>query len=292
MNNKANIKALTRGFRKAKAITKHFAKTFYFASLFLPPVKKQAAYAIYAVCRLSDESVDADLNKRSLCLDTIREKISQAYSTQPLNDDILYAFSNTVKQFGISRRYFDELINGMNLDLHKCRYESFEELYAYCYKVAGVVGLAMLKIFGASGTETERHAVELGIAMQLTNILRDIAEDYKRGRIYIPQIELQMFKVTESDIAQASLNAEFSALMKYQIQRARAFYLNAAKGIKSIKDLRSRIVVLIMKEIYSKILDSIEENKYNVFSRRAHVKLSAKLITALAILLKKETYEN
>jgi 15-cis-phytoene synthase len=292
MTDQIHTKALHRGFRKAKAITKHFAKTFYFASHFLPLEKKKAAYAIYAVCRLSDESVDADSNKRSLCLDTIREKISQAYNTQQLNDDILYAFSSTVKQFGISRRYFDELINGMNLDLHKCRYESFEELYAYCYKVAGVVGLAMLKVFGASGAESERHAVELGIAMQLTNILRDISEDYKRGRIYIPQVELQMFKVTESDIADACINADFTALMKYQIQRARAFYLNASKGIKSIKDLRSRIVVLIMKEIYSKILDSIEENKYNVFTRRAHVKLSAKLITALAVLFRKETYEN
>ncbi|MEI8350171.1 MAG: phytoene/squalene synthase family protein [Candidatus Omnitrophota bacterium] len=282
-------KSIKKGFLQARAITKKHAKTFYFASLFLSKKKQSAAYAVYAICRISDESVD---NTRQSGQDTaltrIKENIAAAYASNPLQDDLLKAFRKTVKTYRIPKHYFDELIEGMDMDTRVSRYETFQELYRYCYKVAGVVGLIMLKIFGYQNPQAEAYAVDLGVAMQLTNIIRDIAEDFEKGRIYLPAHDLRQFGVSEKMITQGIVDDKFIALLKYQIERARHYYKTASKGIPLISDRNCRFVTLAMQELYSGILAAVERNNYDVFSQRAQVSTIKKILTASKIALRQE----
>lgn len=276
-----------RGFKDAELITKKFAKTFYFASRFLGREKRYAAYSVYALCRISDEAVDSGNNPSAAdMLAGLQDNISAAYSDTKLKDNILLAFRSTVSGYGIPKEHFDELISGMRMDLEKNRYANFSELCEYCHKVAGVVGLIMLKIFGYRRTEAEKHATGLGIAMQLTNILRDIKEDFSRGRIYLPEDELRRFGVSEDEIVEEKISVNFKALLRFQIERARQYYCNSAGGIKMITDLRSRFVAAIMKDMYAGILDSIEKNKYDIYSRRACVSAAGKAGIAFKAALK------
>jgi phytoene synthase len=286
----AQEELIKKGFTDAEAITKRFARTFYFASRFLPKEKKYAAYSVYTICRISDESVDSSsgLSAEESLL-KLGEGINAVYQNASLNNNpVLSAFRQTVNNYSIPEEYFVELIKGMYMDLEKNRYDNFDELYGYCYKVAGVVGLIMLKIFGYKNPEAEKYAVNLGIAMQLTNILRDIKEDYERGRIYLPLEDMQRFQVTEKEIAECKVNENFKALLRFQIDRARKYYTNAIPGIKMINDKGSRFVVCAMKDLYSGILKAIEKNGYDVFSKRAHLNSAEKLIATLKIILRAE----
>ncbi|MFC1699753.1 phytoene/squalene synthase family protein [Candidatus Omnitrophota bacterium] len=286
-----NHKGLSRdpkiraGLCAAKATTKKHARTFYFASQFLPPEKKQAAYTVYSICRISDDVVDNQSLDSLGQLNSMKEKIAACYSQGRLNNELLLAFREIIQAYQIPQHYFTQLLTGIEMDLSKERYQNFTELYDYSYKVAGVVGLIMLKIFGYQNQQAEKHAVELGIAMQLTNILRDIKEDWQRQRLYLPQDELRRFGVSEQNINQTKIDQNFIALLKYQIKRAREYYLRSESGISLISDRRSRFVVLAMKDIYAGILSSIEQLNYDVFSQRAHVNIMGKLKLSLRIIL-------
>jgi 15-cis-phytoene synthase len=277
---------LQAGFLEAKKITKKFAKTFYLASLFLPPDKKNASYTIYALCRLSDETVD-DLNNLSPIesLQQLQQKISLAYAKTAIDTPLLAAFRHTVNTYHIPKEYFDQLIEGMRMDLEQNRFADFAALYEYCYRVAGVVGLMMLKVFGSHDESASAYALKLGIAMQLTNILRDIKEDFGRGRIYLPQDELLRFKVSEEQLSLGQNNADFKDLMHFQIKRAHQFYAESLPGIKLIDNRISRLVVLAMAENYRKILKQIQNNDFDVFTKRAQVNNLGKLLTILKILV-------
>lgn len=280
---------LSSGFVNAAEITREHAKTFYFSSRFLPKEKKYAAYAIYAICRISDESVDKQSGFNSTHrLAQIKKDIESAYSQAHLDNPILIAFKETVKKYKVPKEYFDYLLEGMNMDLNKNRYLNFQELYDYCFRVAGAVGLIMAQIFGYKKNEAKGFAADLGIAMQLTNILRDIKEDYRRGRIYLPKEEMKRYNVSEENIAQERTNENFTNLLKFQIARARDYYKKSSSGIRLISDLNSRFVVLAMKEIYAQILNSIERNNYDVFSKRAVVNSYDKVGIALKILIRGE----
>lgn len=273
---------LAAGFKQAEAVTKRYAKTFYFASHFLPEEKKLAAYCVYAVCRLSDESVD---NTALNNLAKIKHDIEAAYGARELNKPLLSAFRATVNKYNIPQAYFDELIEGMEMDLRQNRYKNFAELNKYCYCVAGVVGLIMLKVFGSNTKQAEKPAVDLGIAMQLTNILRDVKEDFQRGRIYLPLDEITSYGLTEDDIAAGRLNDNLKNLLKFQIQRARQYYADSDAGIELLPGPDCRFTVLAMKEMYAGILDAIENSGYDVFSRRAHLNITGKILIAFKILL-------
>jgi phytoene synthase len=273
------------GFSLAEAITKKHAKTFYFASRLLTREKRLAAYAVYAICRISDDAVD---NSKNLNLSALEERIEDAYRNTELDDKLLLAFRKTVNKYAIPKQYFNELIQGLNMDLEKARYSNFIELYEYCYKVAGVVGLIMLDIFGYSDDKAKNCALSLGIAMQLTNILRDIKEDYARGRIYLPQEEKDSFGVSEKDISQEIVSEKFKLLLKFQIARAREYYRKSEAGIKMLNNLNSRIVVLLMAKMYSAILNSIENIDYNIFSSRAHLNKLGKMKILSKTLLRGE----
>ena len=277
---------VTDGFKQGRDLTQKYAKTFYFASRFLGAEKRRAAYSVYSICRISDETVDStEITEQPLLLASLKDKIELSYGDKEVKDKLLLAFRHTVKDYKIPHEYFKELLEGMYMDLDKDRYDNFTELYYYCYKVAGVVGLIMLKIFGYDKADAEKHAVNLGIAMQLTNILRDIKEDLKRGRIYLPRDEMKKFGITEQYLSNEVTNHSFESFLKFQIERARQYYTYAAEGIKMINCRRSRFVVCAMKDMYAAVLGAIERNKYDVFSRRAHVSTAGKLGIALRVLL-------
>ncbi len=287
---KGNIDSkIKQGILWSKIITKKHSKTFYFASHFLSKDKRNACFCIYAICRLSDDSVDEDTPSLER-LNRVKENIDLTYGKDELTDEILISLRYFVNRFAIPKDYFEELLSGMNMDLYKNRYRNFKELYEYSYKVAGVIGLMMLKILQPvkGNGQLEGCAVNLGIALQLTNILRDIAEDHQRNRIYLPEDEMSGFKVTENQIANKRLDDNFINLLKFQTQRARKYYKEATPGIKLISDVRSRLVITLIKDLYSSILDVIEINGYDIFSKRASLSFFKKIIGAGKALLKRE----
>ncbi|MFA5200130.1 MAG: phytoene/squalene synthase family protein [Candidatus Omnitrophota bacterium] len=282
-------KKIRLGFQEARNITKKFARTFYLASLFLPKNKKYASYAVYAICRLSDEAVDCSASLgQNENLQELELKISQAYTEKQINEPLLAAFSRTVNTYKIPKEYFDTLTRGMRMDLEIKRYKDFTSLYEYCYRVAGVVGLIMLKIFGYKDSSAEEAAIKLGVAMQLTNILRDIKEDLERKRIYLPQDEMARFNISEQQLSSGNVDEKFREFLRFQIKRCRQFYTDSSQGIKLINSPLCRFVVLCMKEVYSGILEGIERNNYNVFTVRAQVGKLKKAGIILKILLERK----
>jgi phytoene synthase len=282
-----SAKLLAQGFSLAKAITKQYARTFYLASHFLDKDRRLAAYSLYAVCRFSDEAVDSLTSATSLeNLNDLKAKIDASYLSSGIQEPLLLAFRYTVNKYAIPQACFDELISGMRMDLEKKRYKNFSELYEYSYKAAGVVGLMMVKVFGLKSNEAENFAIDLGVAFQLTNILRDIKEDFSRGRVYLPQDELHEFKVKEQDIAEESVTDNFKKLLTFQTQRVRSYYKRAEEGIPLISDRRSRFVTCAMKEMYEAILDEIENNDFDVYSSRAQVNAWKKFFILSGIIAK------
>ncbi|MCM8797509.1 MAG: phytoene/squalene synthase family protein [Candidatus Omnitrophica bacterium] len=279
-------KSLKSGFILAKQITKRYAKTFYFASNFLPKEKRNAAYSVYALCRLSDEAVDDNSSAlRAEAISRLTNDIASSYANTPLNQELLLAFRHTINKYGIPKIYFDKIIEGMYMDLKKNRYDDFQELYNYCYRVAGVVGLVILKIFGCRNNYAEKYAIELGVAMQLTNILRDIKEDFALGRVYLPQDELKRFGISQEYFFTEKIDERFIEFMRFQIKRARQYYADSTPGIKLVDSVKSRLVILAIKEIYAGILNEIERNAYDIFSKRATVSKLRKIIIIAKIFI-------
>jgi len=279
-------KLIEEGFRKAKKITAVHARTFYFASHFLDRKTRQAAYILYAICRISDDSVDSETGSREK-LDIIKNKIESAYGMVALDDPLLLAFRKVVDEYNIPKVFFDELIHGMYMDIEKTRYRKFQELYTYCYRVAGVVGLIMLELFGYKDEMAKKCAVDLGIAMQLTNILRDIKEDFDRGRVYLPSYEMTEYGITPEHLRDAAVDDRFVDFLKFYVRRARRYYSSADEGIRFISNSRARFVVYLMSEIYCAILTEIEKNNYDIFSRRTRVSLLSKLFILMRVVFRK-----
>jgi 15-cis-phytoene synthase len=290
---KRNVEYSIDTFDQARLYARHYAKTFYFASHVLPRQKREAAYAVYAFCRRADNIVDdagndhAGRTRAVVLLQELRDELHDVYDG-PADAGRWVALRTTVRAFGIPRGYFLDLIRGVEMDLLKSRFATFAELEEYCYCVASVVGLIMARIFGVSTSEALRHAAELGTAMQLTNILRDVGEDLRMGRIYLPQDELMRFGVSESDLQAGRPEGQLRALLEFQVTRARSYYRSAGPGIAMIPDDGSRFCAEMMSTLYSRILDAVEANGYDVFTRRAHVPLPVKIRVAAAIGLRRK----
>jgi len=265
---------LKEGFKKAQEITRKNAKTFYLTSLFLPQEKRLAAYTVYAICRFSDDSVDdihLSLKQKEKELAVVRQKVNDAFTAQPASDPLLLSFQKTIERYGIPKKYFDDLLDGMAMDLTKTRYQNFEELYLYSYRVAGVIGLIMLKIFEYDDPAAEACAVDLGLALQLTNISRDVQEDFHRGRIYLPQDEMAQFCLSDNDIKTERVNKNFEDFMRFQIKRARDYFFRGSQGLRFIKNRRCQFVAFLILEFYAKFLEKIERNNFNVYRRRIFI---------------------
>lgn len=279
---------LAQGYREAKKITQQKGKGFYFSSFFLPRKKKRQAYSIYAVCRLSDDAVDCQSSnsQKEKYLLEIKNRVSLAYAGQMPESALMQAFSKTVKSLAIPSQYFFQLIEGMEMDLEKSTYASFEELYQYAYKAAGVVGLIMLFLFEFKDDAAKEPAIALGVAMQLTNILRDIKEDFFQNRTYLPQDELRKFQVNISDLNRNPLGKNFIEFMKFQTKRAQDYYKKAELGIKLIPGRRCRLTILLMKNIYAAILTEIKKNNYDVWNKRLDTSFFTKVVISLKTIFK------
>lgn len=231
---------------------------------------------------LIDESFDLSQNRiiseQDLdgIINSLKIKLDLAYKNGKGNDPILTAFADTLNIYHIPKEYPLELLEGVCMDISKNRFETFEELYTYSYKVASVVGLMTSEVFGYENHDALKHAVDLGIAMQLTNILRDIGEDLRRDRIYIPKEDLDRFDISEQDLFEKKMDHRFKSLMEFQIERARNYYDSADKGIPMLNS-DSRLPVYLARHNYSRILDRIEEIGFQVFDQRAHLSTSEKL---------------
>lgn len=242
--------------------------SFYYSFLFLPPEKRAAITALYAFCREVDDVAD-ECHEPGLAQTKLawwRDEVARMYAGTP-NHPVTKALWPGAQQYNLPREALDEIIDGMEMDLTQSRYPDFKSLNLYCYRVAGIVGELSARIFEYRSGSTLDYAHKLGLAFQLTNIIRDVGEDARRNRIYLPQDELQRFGVSEADILHARHSAEFRALMQFQAQRARTIYREAL-ALLANEDRSAQKPGLVMAKIYQTLLDEIERNDFDVLSAR------------------------
>lgn len=282
---------LEDAYELCRKITAEYSKTFYLGTLLMPEAKRRAIWAIYVWCRRTDELVDGPRSESTTdaTLDQWEEHLESIFAGHPIEDADV-ALVDTLEQFPVSIQPFRDMIAGQRMDLYRSRYETFEALNLYCYRVAGTVGLMTMPVMGVDGSRQstpwgqdqrlvspENQAVALGIANQLTNILRDVGEDARRGRIYLPLEDLDQFNYSEKDLLNGVVDDRWRALMQFQIARARRFFSDAERGITQLSpDARFPVWAALM--LYRGILDGIERNQYDVFRKRAYVPSWRKLI--------------
>ena len=255
-------------YRYCKKITKKYAKNFYIASITLPSRERLGIYASYAFCRVCDDIADEEFSvqqKKEMFAHT--KQLLRESKTSQVTDPVFTALRDTSSYFCIPDKYFEEIIEGVEMDLNHVRYQNFDELRNYCYKVASVVGLIAIKIFGYKNLKAENYAIDLGVAMQLTNIIRDVKEDLQKNRIYLPLDEITRFGYTTQELKNQVLNESFQNLMQFQVSRARKYFDSGLQLIPLISP-RSRICLELLWNIYSAILDRIEKSGYNVFQEK------------------------
>ncbi len=242
--------------------------SFYYSFLFLPPPRRRAITALYAFCRevddVVDETDDAGIARTQLAW--WRGQINACFDGTP-EHPVCLALLPAIRDYGLPREQLLEIIDGMEMDLDQSRYLDFKGLQLYCYRVASVVGLLASQIFGSTHRDTQKYAHDLGIAFQLTNIIRDVGEDARRGRIYLPVEELQRFNVRAADILNARYSDEFRQLMEFQIARARQYY-EQAMAAQPAQDRSAQRPGLVMAAIYRTLLDEIERDGCRVLDRR------------------------
>ena len=262
----------------ADIIEKNRRSNFYYSFLLLPKPKREAINLVYAWCRVADDIVDEE--------DSVPRKRQRLYSWVKefelgLAGHSSYALVNKlahfIQLFHIPLHHFHDLIKGMEMDLVNMRYETFEDLKLYCYRAASTVGLICTEIFGYKHEEAKEYAIHLGIALQLTNILRDVASDAKRGRIYLPREDLTMFGYSENDLLNNVYDDRFRKLMEFEAQRARTYFVEAMSHLAE-EDRPLFLAALIMQGIYFRLLQDIEKEQYNVFSRRIRISTFKKLL--------------
>jgi phytoene synthase len=268
------------------AYTKKSGSNFYYSFLFLPKASRNAMYTVYAFCKAVDSAVDeppAGSNPKEE-LKRWRIELDAAYGGTPASP-IAVSLAHHVKAFSIPKAYFDELIKGVEMDLFSNRYVTFDELSLYCYRVASVVGLICLHIFGATSPRAQDYAVALGMAFQLTNILRDVGVDADGGRIYLPLDDLRACNCPEMAVLHKTYSPEFKALMQQEAARAHHYYekAHAAFTALSPSERRALTVAEIMRGIYSRILSKIEQAGYQVFGPRISLSTTHRLAVALGI---------
>ncbi len=282
LNNEA---LLRNAYRYATAITAQYSKSFYFASAFLPSPKRQAVRALYAFCRTVDDIVDVGIEGKDprQALHAWRQIVQ--HPPMELQEPVALAWVDTLTRFTIPRQYALQLIDGVTQDLEHQRYRTFDQLATYCYSVASTVGLMSMHIIGYESQEAFPYAIKLGVALQLTNILRDVGDDYRNGRLYLPIEELEAFGLDESDIFVGQVTDRWRQFMRFQILRTRQLYAEAFPGIRFL-NREGRLAIGVALDIYRAILDKIEANDYDVFRRRAHLSAREKAIRLPAMYWK------
>lgn len=280
----AGTPELEQAYRACRELTKTASKTFYMASLFLGPEKRRAIWAIYAFCRTADDVVDQNTPAaaRLATIDELERKLIAAVHGYAVEPNFV-AYHDATKNFDVPLEPALDLLRGLRMDITIRRYPTYESLLDYCYHVASTIGLLVAPVLGYSNGALE-YAVALGRAMQLTNILRDIGEDARMGRIYLPSEDLARFGYCESNVFEEVIDDSFVALMQFQIARVRKLYASAEPGIDLLSP-ESRYTVRLALALYSRILRAIELNRYDVFGKRAYVPFRSKVLTAMTLAL-------
>lgn len=264
-------------FSHCDALTRRHSRTFYLASALLPEEKRRAVRALYAFCRVTDDIVDQPgvaAQQRQQALD---EWHAVLHAPNVADDaPVVAAWRQTAVEYHIPAAYSEQLINGCARDLTQTRYETFADLASYAYGVASTVGLMAMHIIGFTSEDALPYAVRLGVALQVTNILRDVGTDWQNGRMYLPQRELAEFGLGESDIDRGKVDERWRAFMAFQIDRNRRLYDEAMPGI-GLLDPDGRFAIGAAANLYRAILDDIERHDCDVFNRRAHVSTLGKL---------------
>lgn len=254
--------------------TKQSGSNFYYSFLFLPRPRREAMYTIYTFCKMVDSAVD-EPPPGSNPLEEVarwRKEVSAAYQGHP-TQPVTISLAAHLQNFDIPESLLQELITGVEMDLTINRFATFPELYQYCYRVASVVGLICLRIFQTQSPAAKDYAVNLGLAFQLTNILRDLKGDAELNRIYLPLEDLHRFGYSEEALLQHRSSPALIDLIKFECERARSYYQQAQDILKALppSDQKSLVVAEIMRGVYSRILQQIEEQHYQVFGPRIRV---------------------
>lgn len=292
------LASLSEAYEECRQITARYAKTFYLGTLLMPEAKRQAIWAIYVWCRRTDELVDGPQAAQTnfATLDAWERRLERLFAGEP-EDDCDVALVDTLARYPLDIQPFRDMIEGQRMDLLQNRYSTFEDLYTYCYRVAGTVGLMSQPVMGIESTNSRapwdpttppdptQEALALCIANQLTNILRDVGEDARRGRIYLPQEELAQFNYSEQDLFNGVIDDRWRAFMQFQLDRARDYFEQAERGIRQLShDARWPVWASLM--LYREILDVIEQNNYDVFRKRAYVPTWRKLCSLPVAMLR------
>lgn len=281
-----HLRERTRNFKRD--FSKTIQSNFFYSFLFLPKHKREAIIDVYQFCRAVDDVVD-DIAETAgyghtreaakVELDQWRAEIEGLYDGRPTRPTS-HKLQTVLARFPMPKEYFLEMINGCEMDLQRSRYETFEDLYQYCYRVASVTGLMCIEIFTYHSPETKSYAINLGIALQLTNILRDVREDAERGRVYLPQEDLRRFGYREGDLFNGVINDNFRALMKFECDRARQYYQLAANGLPA-EDRPTLTAAQTMGKIYFRLLEQIEHVDYDVFNHQIRLHRPERFFIAL-----------
>ena len=271
----------------AKEISKKSKSSFYYAFNLLPAEQRDAMNTVYAFCRETDDIVDEGAVTDDIKFDKLRkwrielDKSLNGHSEYPLINKL----SKTIQHFNIPLEPFFDLLKGMEMDLQQKRYVSFNDLQTYCYRVASTVGLMCIEIFGYRHPSAKDFAVNLGIALQLTNILRDVKKDAENGRIYLPKEDLEKFGYNESDIFNNNYNENFQKMMKYQVERAKE-YFNTATACLNKEDKKAMFAARAMQHIYYRMLNKIVDADYDVYNKKIKISTAKKVGISLGVWAK------
>jgi phytoene synthase len=263
-------------------VTRKSRSNFFFAFLALPRHRRDALYAVYAFCRTVDDVVDlgSDPGAQRAELGRWRADIARCYEGGSIEHPIARQLAAAVQDFHLPRAALEAIVDGCEMDLTQATYETAEDLEPYCYRVASAVGLCCIEIFGYTDPRARQYAVSLGMALQLTNIIRDVGADARNGRVYIPQADLRRFGVSNDDLRAARYGDAFVALMAHEAARARGYYADARAAYPGV-DARSLVAAEIMGRIYYALLEEIEARRFRVFDAR--VTLPARRKAAIAL---------
>ena len=275
--------SLAESYDLCRRVQKAHSRTYYFSTRLFPAEVRPRVHALYAFMRYADEIVDTPhdlpLEAQLSILEDFEEETMASVSGEEVPNPVLRAYADTVRSCGIDPETITAFFESMKMDTRVFRYPTYEDLEVYTYGSAAVVGLMMCRVVGAAEGKADVHAEALGVAMQLSNFLRDVGEDWRRGRVYLPLEDLERFEYTERDLASGVVDERFVSLMRFEIERARKLYEIADDGMAYIPRGR-RFPVIVARKLYAAILDRIEAQGYDVFSRRAQVSRPGKILVA------------
>jgi 15-cis-phytoene synthase len=281
-----HLRERTRGLKRD--LERTIQSNFFYSFIFLPKRKREAIIDVYRFCRSVDDIVDdvteESTNRRAILiaqaeLEKWREELDNIYAGRP-SIPIAHRLERVLERFPMPREYFEEMINGCEMDLYRHHYETFADLYEYCYRVAVIAGLMCIEIFTYRSPRTREYAINLGIALQLTNILRDLKEDAARGRIYLPREDLRRFGYREDDLQNHIINHSFIELMKFECERARDYYRRADECLPR-EDRATLTAAITMGKIYYRLLEKIEHVNYDVFNHPIRLHRPERFLIAL-----------